>query len=317
MTTLSSLEKPVRKDPRSNRLSSRWGCYRQVRRPCPATAFTVIELLAIIAIIAILVAMMLPALAKNGQTTQAFRCMNNTRQLGLAWTMYATDNNDNCPPNLDGGDVQGWQALTANWTRPVPYFPFGGGQGLSWVGGWEDFMPNVTDNTNIYNLTFGAIGAYTGQNTDIYHCPADNYACREGTAMMQRVRSYSMNCFIGDRKNCRATGVNDWYPTYIQYIKKTGLTRPGPAMTCLIVEEHPDSINDGWFITSPADPARLTDLPAGSHNGASGMVYCDGHSELHKWHAATLQPVRMIQYNFFPADPNDVAWLIARTSALR
>jgi prepilin-type N-terminal cleavage/methylation domain-containing protein/prepilin-type processing-associated H-X9-DG protein len=293
------------------------GCCCQVRRRCSAPAFTLIELLAVIAIIAILVAMMLPALAKNSQTTQAFRCMNNMRQLGLAWTMYATDNNDNCAPNQDGSAVQGWQALTANWTRPVPYFPPGGGPGLSWVGGWEDFMPNVTDNTNIYNLTFGALGTYISQNTDIYHCPADNYACSEGTAMMLRVRSYSMNGFVGDRQNCRATGVNDWYPNYIQYIKKTGLTRPGPAMTWIFIEEHPDSINDGWFITETDTTTRFVDLPASSHNGASPIVYCDGHSELHKWHGATIQPVRMIQYNGFPADPRDVAWLVARSSALR
>jgi hypothetical protein len=126
-----------------------------------------------------------------------------------------------------------------------------------------------------------------------------------------------MNSFVGDRQNCRATGVNDWYANYIQYIKKTGFTRPGPATTWLFIEEHPDSINDGWFIASPTDPARFVDLPATSHNCAGGIVYCDGHSELHKWHGASIQPVRMIQYNSFPADPNDVAWLVARSCALR
>jgi len=237
----------------------------------------------------------------------------------LAWMMYANDCNDYVSPNRDGGDVQGWQSATANWTKPVTYSK------LSWAGGWEDFANNTTDNTNILNLLFGALGSYA-KNTGLYHCPADNYPAKEGNITLLRVRSNSMNGFVGERQNDRTTGQNDWYPTYIQYVKSSSFTRPGPANTWLLVDEHPDSINDGYFLnkwpTPPYNDREWIDLPASYHNGGASFSFADGHSETHRWrNPSTKQPANPNSLNLpmdVPGDQTtDYYWTVSRMSVSR
>ena len=92
---------------------------------------------------------------------------------------------------------------------------------------------------------------------------------------------------------------------------------PPPSKLWVFVDEHPDSINDGWTIMNVTDPNSWVDLPSSYHCGACGFGFADGHAEIKKWREkSTLVPVLKVGRNGFPA-PNsqDIRWIAERSSA--
>ncbi len=247
------------------------------------SGFTLIELLVVIAIIAILAAMLLPVLAKAKTKAQGIGCINNTKQLTLAWHLYTLDFSERVPNNY--GVAETIQAINNNvfdnWVNNV----------MTWGASGS---PEDISNTNTAWVMNGVLGKYTAGAIGVYKCPADNYLApvQRAAGYTRRNRSLSMNCNFGRFStgfDVTATGVNRFLPQYRQFLKQPHV--PKPAKTWLFIDEHPDSINDGYFING-GDTDHWGDIPASYHNGACGFSFADGHSEIKKWRSqSSIFPV--------------------------
>ncbi len=260
------------------------------------SGFTLIELLVVIAIIAILAAMLLPALTRAKMKAQGISCMNNTKQLQLAWIMYANESNDRTALLYDDGTFAGTPTFWAT----------------NWCGG---LMNDPTSNTNEAPLKAGQLFSYAG-SVKVYKCPADystqNFPLNTGPL---RVRSLSMSQVFG-----QGEWLTPGFPSiYRTYSKITRIAKPSD--TWVFIDEEPHSINDCAFAVQftkdSANQAVEPDYPAGYHGNACGLSFSDGHSLIHKWKSTkTFTPSYPVG-TYSGSDPAflaDMKWLSSVTT---
>jgi prepilin-type N-terminal cleavage/methylation domain-containing protein len=231
----------------------------------PRAAFTLIELLVVVAVIAILAAILLPALTASKEKAQQTYCINNQKQMGLAFFMYMDDHGGNVLP-MDNGAVTEFgggyypcPTLDENWNSF---------QGVSQAAA----LSNI-----VSALEAGPLWPYA-KNYHLYHCPGDLRDTRktgDGFAWV----TYSKS------QNYGGESYGDYWGAGASCMKASDITAPADTF---VMAEDTDSrgIDVGtWVLNWITGTGNFTweDPLAMYHVDADTWSFADGHALAHRW----------------------------------
>ncbi len=239
--------------------------------------------------------MLLPALANSKSKAKRILCLNNLKQLHLVWSLYPSDNGETLPFN--------GSAATA---LPTPL----------WIGGeTHTFVPAFTNTQYLLDKKFASFAEYL-KSAAVYKCPEDKSLQIIGTAKIPKIRSYSLNGYLGT-----PSGITVQTPNYKIFKKTSNLaTTAEPSRIFAFQDVNPENLClPAFAVRMPGDSITgFYHYPSGLHKKSGVLIFADGHAESRRWvdprTLKTVLPPVIIGHGNGSLNNPDLLWLQQRTT---